>query len=44
LLTPYATPVVHHYLDTIDSAPAGRRQTAPKPAAANSKKLAAAAE
>jgi HAE1 family hydrophobic/amphiphilic exporter-1 len=44
LLTLYITPVVHYYLDKIDSALAGRRQTAPKAAAAKSEKLAAAAE
>jgi HAE1 family hydrophobic/amphiphilic exporter-1 len=44
LLTLYITPVVYYYLDKIDSALAGRRQTVRKPAAATSEKLAAAAE
>jgi HAE1 family hydrophobic/amphiphilic exporter-1 len=44
LLTLYITPVVYYYLDKIDSALAGRRRTTPKPAAAKSEKLAAAAE
>jgi len=44
LLTLYITPVVYYYLDKIDSALAGRRRAAPKPAAAKSEKLAAAAE
>jgi HAE1 family hydrophobic/amphiphilic exporter-1 len=44
LLTLYITPVVYFYLDKIDSALAGRRRTAPKPAAAKPEKLAAAAE
>jgi hypothetical protein len=44
LLTLYITPVVYYYLDKIDSALAGRRQTARKPAAAKSEQLAAAAE
>jgi HAE1 family hydrophobic/amphiphilic exporter-1 len=44
LLTLYITPVVYYYLDKIDSALAGRRRTAPKPAAAKSEGLATAAE
>jgi HAE1 family hydrophobic/amphiphilic exporter-1 len=44
LLTLYITPVVYYYLDKIDSALAGRRQTVRKPVAATSEKLAAAAE
>jgi HAE1 family hydrophobic/amphiphilic exporter-1 len=44
LLTLYITPVVYYYLDKIDSALAGRRQTARKPIATKSEKLAAAAE
>ena len=44
LLTLYITPVVYYYLDKINSALAGRRQTVRKPAAATSEKLAAAAE
>jgi len=44
LLTLYITPVVYYYLDKIDSALAGRRRSASKPAATKSEKLAAAAE
>ena len=44
LLTLYITPVVYYYLDKIDSALAGRRPNAERPAATKPKTVAAAAE